>query len=226
MTALYRIRELSFSYSMGAQRVPALRALSCDIDRGTFTALAGPSGSGKSTLLHLMGLIEAAPVGQLWLDGEDLGGLTEARKNHLRRFRLGFVFQAFHLFPNLSAQENVAFFVARQSVPRRTRAVRVEAALRAVGLWELRHHTPLRLSGGQRQRVAIARALAKAPAVLIADEPTASLDQQTGRDVMEILHRLNREHGVTVVVASHDPMVLAGAPRCLHLTDGAIRHAA
>lgn len=225
MSDLYVVDTLSFNYRLGAQDVPALKDISFRVPAGSFTALAGPSGSGKTTLLNVLGLIESVQHGNVDLDGVSLSHLSEARKNTLRRYKIGFVFQNFHLFPTLTAQENVAYFVARQGVARAERTRRVDMALRAVGLWEHRDQKPLEMSGGQRQRVAIARALAKKPSVIIADEPTASLDQQTGQDIMTILETLNRELKVTIVVSSHDPMVLARARQHITLRDGQVTHA-
>ena len=219
---LYDARGIAFAYRLGTQRVPALRGLDVGIERGGFYCLAGPSGSGKTTLLNLLGLIETPQEGSLLLDGRDVKSLSERQRNRIRRFRLGFIFQSFNLFPVLRAEENVEYFLVRQRLARAERKARLERALRDVGLWEQRHHRPAELSGGQRQRVAIARALAKRPEVIIGDEPTASLDQGTGRAIIDILRGLNRGYGVTVIVASHDPMVQALATHRLDLRDGRI----
>jgi ABC-type lipoprotein export system ATPase subunit len=220
--SLYRLRAVSFSYPLGRLKVRALDGIDLDIGKGEFVCLSGPSGSGKTTLLNLLGLIENVQGGSVELAGRNVGELTESEKNRLRRYLIGFVFQTFQLYPVLRADENVEYFLARQGLPRAERERRVAGALAAVGLSEKRRQRPMEMSGGQRQRVAIARALAKRPQVIVADEPTASLDQATGRGIMQIFQRLNRDSGVTVIAASHDPMVLQFASRELHLVDGRI----
>jgi ABC-type lipoprotein export system ATPase subunit len=217
---LYRVRGMRFSYDFGRLKTPALNGIDADIRKGEFVCFSGPSGSGKTTLLNLLGLIESVQEGSIEFGGKHFAALTETEKNHLRRHRIGFVFQTFQLFPVLRGDENVEYFLARQGVPRDERRERVRDALEAVGLWEHRRKKPMEMSGGQRQRVAIARALAKHPDVIIADEPTASLDQATGRGVMEVFKRFCREREVTIIASSHDPMVQQFAHRQLHLVDG------
>jgi len=219
----YAVQHLEFGYLLGKQPVPALRDVNLEVEKGEFLCLSGPSGSGKTTLLNVLGLIERVRPSMVHFDGKDLGALSESECNHLRRHRIGFVFQQFHLMPTLTAAENVEFFLARQGLPRRERETRVASALQAVGLSELKDRRPAQLSGGQQQRVAVARALAKNPEVVIADEPTASLDQKTGREIMQIFADASRERGVTIVVASHDPMVHAFARRHVRLLDGQIQ---
>ena len=222
MDVLYSAKDVAFSYPLGSQWVKALAGISLELERGGFYCLAGPSGSGKTTLLNLLGLIEGMQAGSLLFDGTELADLGEAHKNHIRRFRIGFVFQSFNLFPVLRADENVAYFLQRQGIPAAERRERVRQALSAVGLWEQRHQRPAQMSGGQRQRVAIARALAKKPDVIIGDEPTASLDQETGRGIIDTLAGLCRDAGVTVILSSHDPMVLSRAGQVITLRDGRI----
>lgn len=218
--SLYAVRDVHFSYALGALRVPALNGVTLDVDRGDFVCLSGPSGSGKTTLLNLLGLIEPAQQGSIAFAGRSLHALSERERNRIRRYRIGFVFQSFQLFPVLRADENVAYFLTRQRLPRDIRGERVQAALELVGLWSHRHKRPFEMSGGQRQRVAVARALAKQPDVIIADEPTAHLDQTTGRGVMEVFLRLNLQQAVTLIMASHDPMVQSFARRQICLVDG------
>lgn len=200
--------------------VPALKNVSLTIDRGSFICLKGPSGSGKTTLLNILGLIEPIQKGDVLLNGQSFANLTESEKNGIRRERIGFIFQSFHLFPVLSARENVEYFLIKQGIQTGERKRRVEAALRDVGLLDHGKKRPLEMSGGQRQRVAIARAIAKQPEVILADEPTASLDQNTGRDIMEIFLKLNQERGTTIIVSSHDPMVQSFTPKHISLRDG------
>jgi ABC-type lipoprotein export system ATPase subunit len=219
---LYQIEGLSFSYALGHQQVQALRDVSLSIARGDFLCLSGPSGSGKTTLLSVLGLIEPVQQGKVLFEGRNLTDLTEKERNHTRRFRIGFVFQQFHLIPVLTAEENVEFFLTRQGVPKKERRQRVDEALEAVGISSQRKQKPLEMSGGQRQRVALARAIAKRPDVIIADEPTASLDQATGREIMQIFAEQTQKRSVSVIAASHDPMVLAFAARKIELRDGEV----
>jgi ABC-type lipoprotein export system ATPase subunit len=220
--SLYRVRSAQFSYKLGKLRVPALNGVELDIGRGDFVCLTGPSGSGKTTLLNLLGLIEPVQEGSVAFAGTSVQSLNERERNRIRRYQIGFVFQTFQLFPVLRADENVEYFLTRQRLARDTRRERVRAALEVVGLWEHRGKRPSEMSGGQRQRVAVARALAKQPDVIIADEPTAHLDQTTGQGVMEVFSRLNREQGVTLIMASHDPMVQGFARSRVRLVDGRI----
>lgn len=217
---IYQCRDLGFEYLLGKEKVAALRGLSVDINRGDFVCVSGPSGSGKSTFLNLLGLIEPVQTGSLTMGDVDLGRISEREKNKIRRYKLGFIFQSFNLMDVLRADENVEYFLARQGLPLAEREARVEEALTSVGLWEHRHKRPLEMSGGQRQRVAIARAIAKKPEVIIADEPTANLDQGTGGQVVDLLLKLTREQKVTVIISSHDPVVRDRAPREIKLIDG------
>jgi putative ABC transport system ATP-binding protein len=217
---IYRARDLHFQYWLDRHPVPALRGVSLEIAEGDSLVLSGPSGSGKSTLLALLGLIEPVQAGSIRFLGQEVAAISEDRRNQLRRHEIGFVFQSFQLFPTLSAEENVEYFLIRQGIPTLERKKRVKQALEAVGLWTRRQHRPLELSGGQRQRVAIARAAAKRPRVILADEPTASLDQNTGKEILAMLDGLRSELNTTLVIASHDPMVLAQSGRVFRLADG------
>lgn len=222
---LYRINDVHFSYWLGKQKVHALQGITLDIPQNSIVCFSGPSGSGKTTLLNILGLIEPVQIGSVIFDEEDLTTLSEAQKNTLRRYQIGFIFQQFLLFPVLTAQENVEYFLARQGVSPLERHHIAKKALESVGLWSHREKKPLEMSGGQRQRVAIARAIAKRPRVIIADEPTASLDQHTGREIMELLVELSREQSVSVIIASHDTMVHAYAKQHHQIRDGhLIRH--
>jgi ABC-type lipoprotein export system ATPase subunit len=213
---IYDVDGLSFSYMLGHQKVQALRNVSLQVQRGDFVCLSGPSGSGKTTLLSVLGLIEPVQEGKVLFEGRSLAEMTEKDRNHARRFRIGFV------FPVLTAEENVEFFLTRQGVPKAERRKRVDEALEAVHITSQRKQKPLEMSGGQRQRVALARAIAKRPDVIIADEPTASLDQATGKEIMQIFVEQTKERGVSVIAASHDPMVLAFAARKIDLRDGEV----
>lgn len=222
MPKLFEGKTLSLNYQLGDVNVEALKSLEFEIDAGKFTCLAGPSGSGKSTLLNLLGLIEPLQSGELLYRGRSYVGLDEVEMNRIRRFEIGFVFQSFYLIDVLTAEENVEYFLVRQGVELGKRKELVRAALEWVGLSEHAQKRPGQMSGGQRQRVAIARALAKQPKVVLADEPTANLDSRTGADVLALLMRLCRDHGCSVVMASHDPQAIALAENVIRLRDGQI----
>ncbi len=218
---LYEGRQLSFAYGRdGKDKV--LNDVDVTIAKSEGICLTGPSGSGKSTLLHLLGLIEAPQGGDLRFLDRSVHQMKEGELNDIRRFHIGFIFQDFQLIDVLSVHENVEFFLTRQQVPKALRQERVEAALVDLGLWEHRFKRPNQLSGGQKQRVAVARALAKHPLVVVADEPTASLDSKTGRQLMENLKMIQEQRGVTLILASHDPMVLDFGLREIRLQDGRI----
>ena len=219
---VYECQNLSFSYRQKDQVQPVCQSLNLSIWRGDFVCLSGPSGSGKSTLLNLLGLVEKPDDGDIQFVGRAIVGRSESDLNHMRRFEIGFVFQDFQLIDVLTVQENVEYFLTRQQIPRQERLATVEECLKSVGLWEQRAKRPTELSGGQKQRVAIARALAKRPAVIIADEPTASLDVGSGKALMGLLQELNQKYKVTIIVASHDQMVIAHCPRNIRLQDGRI----
>ncbi|MBF0362462.1 MAG: ABC transporter ATP-binding protein [Oligoflexia bacterium] len=219
---IYSCNKIYFEYVLGTLKIKALEDVNLNINKGDFICLSGPSGSGKSTLLNLLGLIEPVQSGSILFKGSDLSTLDEKEKNHIRRFHLGFVFQNFHLINILNAYENVEYFLCRQGVAASERKKIICDILEAVGLKDQINKRPLEMSGGQRQRVAIARALAKRPQVIIADEPTASLDQQTGYDIMTLLKNLSLNDKTTVILASHDPMVVSVANRVIRLKDGKI----
>lgn len=222
MQNLYELEDVRFRYPLGKHTVEALRGVSLTVPNGALLCLRGPSGSGKTTLLNLLGLIEPMQEGIVRFEGKSIAGLSEGDRNRLRRFDIGYVFQQFHLIPVLSAEENIEFFLRRFDLSRAERRERVEGALKAVELWDQRRQRPLEMSGGQRQRVAIARALAKKPRVILADEPTASLDQATGRTILELLLKLHADSLVTVIVSSHDPMVHELIPNQVALRDGVL----
>ncbi|MCL4396194.1 MAG: ATP-binding cassette domain-containing protein [Chloroflexi bacterium] len=215
-------RGLTRGYRMGESTVLALRGVDLHLLRGEFVAVAGVSGSGKSTLLHLIGGLDRPTSGEVWVDGVDLGSATEAERTRHRRERVGFVFQSFHLLPRLTALENAALPLMFAGVPREERNARARAILEEVGLGHRLHHYPSQLSGGEQQRVAIARALVHNPSLILADEPTGNLDSQTGAEILALLRRLNEEHGVTVLMVTHDPAAAAATDRTIHLRDGSI----
>ncbi len=202
--------------------VPALSAVSIDIRPGRFTVLCGPSGSGKTTLLNMMGCIDRPDEGEIQVDGQAVQAMTDDALSDFRARRIGFVFQNFNLLPVLTAFENVEYPLVLAAVPAAQRKARVRALLDAVGLADRAGNRPGQLSGGQRQRVAIARALATEPALVLADEPTANLDSQTGAEIIALMRRLQRERGASFVFSSHDPMVLAQADDVVRIRDGRI----
>lgn len=221
--SLYVIKDLSFSYKVGSTTVHALKKVSVEIPKNTLVCFSGPSGSGKSTMLNVLGLIEPHTQGSVLFNNQCFLSLNEKEKNQIRRFHIGFIFQKFHLLPVLTAEENIEYFLTRQRIPKEIRKERVHAALNAVGLYDMRMKKPLEMSGGQQQRIAIARALAKHPSVIIADEPTASLDQETAKDVMNLLHNLCQKESVSVILASHDPMVHEVADQHYQVVNGEVK---
>ena len=202
--------------------VPALSDVDLAISAGEFVVVAGSSGSGKSTLLHLLAGLDDPDSGQVFFAGTELATCSEAERTALRRDQLGFVFQSFNLVPVLSAYENVEYGLWLNGVAKSERRQRVENALESVGLSDRMRHRPDHLSGGERQRVAVARALVHEPRAVLADEPTASLDSRTGGEILQLLIDLNASRGTTFVFATHDPAIVARAPRVVHLADGRI----
>ena len=219
---LFAARGLAKRYRLGKVPVPALRGVDLEVRRGEVVALAGPSGSGKTTLLNLLGGLDVPDAGVVLLDGRDLAALGEAERTRLRRHHLGFVFQSFNLVPVLSARENVEYPLWIAGAPAAERRRRAEAALAAVGLEERGGHRPDQLSGGERQRVAIARALVHEPLAVLADEPTGNLDTVNGQLVLDLLLRWNQRSGATLLIATHDPAILARIPRRVRMRDGLV----
>ena len=209
-------------FKIGEVETNALRGVNLSIDGGEFTALVGPSGSGKTTLLQLIGLLDQPTTGTVSINGQDATDLNRNQRADLRKNAIGFVFQFFALIPTLTAYENVEMPLLLNGTKPAQRKARVNEMLAAVGLSDRAHHRPDQLSGGQQQRVAVARALAANPKLILADEPTANLDTENGRQVMEIMQKLNRDTGVTFVFATHDPRVIQYARRVVTLRDGLI----
>ena len=209
-------------FKIGEMETHALRGVNLSIEDGEFTALVGPSGSGKTTLLQLIGLLDQPTSGQVYINGKDATRLNRNQRADLRKGTIGFIFQFFALIPTLTAYENVEMPLLLNGTKPAERKARVNEVLEAVGLSDRAHHRPDQLSGGQQQRVAVARALAINPKVILADEPTANLDTENGKQVMDIMKRLNQETGVTFVFATHDPRVISYANRVVTLQDGII----
>ncbi|MDP9869004.1 MULTISPECIES: ABC transporter ATP-binding protein [Streptosporangium] len=201
--------------------VTALRGVNLTIERGELLAIVGPSGSGKSTLLHIVGTLDLPTAGSVRIAGYDAAALSDRKLSALRAQHIGFVFQAFHLVPGMSAQDNVAEGLLYSGLPRAERRKRAGEALERVGLGERLKHRPHELSGGQKQRVAIARAVVGEPDLLLADEPTGALDSASGEAVMELLHELNKE-GATIAVITHDTEIAEMLPRRVRIRDGLV----
>jgi putative ABC transport system ATP-binding protein len=216
---MIEVVDVEKSYRSGSRLVPALRGISCSIDRGRFAFIVGPSGSGKSTLLYLLGAIDRPSAGKIIVDGQDLVRMSEAAQNIYRRDQIGFIFQSFNLISNLTALENVLVpFLPRGVTPElRQRGVDL---LTEVGLGERLDHRPYQLSGGEQQRVAIARALVKQPILVLADEPTGELDSKSGDEIYTILRRLQESSQTTLVVVTHDRRFIMPDDLVLEIQDG------
>ncbi len=212
--------DVKKSYRQGEIDVHALRNISLAIEKGEFTAVAGPSGSGKTTLLNLVGGLDASDAGSIIVDGNALDKMSQSRLAQLRLHKIGFVFQAYNLIPVLSATENVEFVMLLQGLSSHERQQRAKAILDDVGLAGKYDRRPAELSGGQQQRVAVARAIVSNPSIVLADEPTANLDSETGNGLLEMMKKLNEEKNITFIFSTHDKMVMDYARRLVLLRDG------
>ena len=217
------LKSVSKEYQLGQTTVHALRAASLVIKQGEFVTITGPSGSGKSTLLHILGALDQPTSGEVLMDGELVNNLDDSHLAAIRRDRIGFIFQSFNLIPVLSVYGNVEFPLLLQKIAKEERKERVHAMLGRVGLGDRARHKTEELSGGQRQRVAIARALVTDPSIILSDEPTANLDSRTGREIIDLMQRLNTDHKVTLVFATHDHDIVANARRVINILDGKIQ---
>ncbi|MFF2389313.1 ABC transporter ATP-binding protein [Agromyces sp. NPDC058104] len=219
---MYTLTQLTKTYRQGDRTVHALKHVDLAIGTGEHVAIQGPTGGGKSTLLQMLGGLDRPTSGTISLGDDEISKMPDARLAKIRAKEIGFVFQNFNLIPTLTAQENVETALEPLGVAGRERAERAAAALASVGLADRAGHLPSELSGGQQQRVAIARALVKEPEVLLADEPTGALDEETRDEILELLEGLRRDRGLTLVVVTHDSAVARRAERRLHITAGTV----
>ena len=213
-----QLNDIRKSFGEGENRTEVLRGISCAIAPGSITILLGPSGSGKSTLLNIIGGIESADSGSILLDGQPLDALGDRALTRYRREHLGYVFQAYHLVPNLTVRENIEIGAYLSAHP-----LNVDELLRLLGLWEHRDKLPNQLSGGQQQRTAIGRAIVKAPDILLCDEPTGALDYATSKEILQLIEDVNLRYGCTVLLVTHNAALQPMADRVIRLRDGAIR---
>jgi putative ABC transport system ATP-binding protein len=219
-TSLIHLTDITRTYGTGQAAFQALRGISLDIHEGEFVAIMGPSGSGKSTVMNILGCLDTPTSGYYAFQGVQVSQLDRNQRALLRRHFLGFVFQGFNLLARTTALENVELPLIYRGEPMASRHIAARAALKQVGLEGWEHHTPAELSGGQQQRVAIARAIVTRPTVLLADEPTGNLDTKTSHEIMELIASLNREHGITVLMVTHEPEMAVYATRTLRFVDG------
>ncbi|MFW5861646.1 MAG: ABC transporter ATP-binding protein [Spirochaetota bacterium] len=220
--AIIQTSKLHKDYATNGVTVKALRGIDLTIDKGEFSALAGPSGSGKTTLLNIIGGLDHPTSGQVTVNDILLNEQSAKELARIRLNRIGFIFQVYNLIPVLTAMENVEYILLLQGVDKEERDQRSSEILREVGLGNELHRRPQELSGGQQQRVAVARAIVSQPDIVLADEPTANLDQKTGAMLLDMMHDLNKKKGITFLFSTHDQMVMERAERLLHLVDGQV----
>jgi putative ABC transport system ATP-binding protein len=220
--ALVHIKDLHKVFQRGGERIDVLQGVNLDIPSGDFLALMGPSGSGKTTLLNLMGGLDTPSGGSITVGGDHIDSMSGGKLSAWRARHIGFVFQLYNLLPVLTAARNVELPLLLTKLSKAERRKRVDVALSVVGLAERKNHYPRQLSGGQEQRVGIARAIVTDPTLLLCDEPTGDLDRKSGDEILELLQTLNRDHGKTIVMVTHDPHAAARAKRTLHLEKGVL----
>ncbi|MCP4537269.1 MAG: ABC transporter ATP-binding protein [Chloroflexi bacterium] len=220
--SVIELQDVTRVYKIGEVETHALRGVNLTIEKGEFTAIVGPSGSGKTTMLQLMGCLDRPTGGRVHINGQDVTRLNPNKRADLRKGTIGFVFQFFALIPGLSAYENVELPLLLAGAKKAERRERANELLEAVGLVERARHRPDQMSGGEQQRIAIARALAIHPVLVLADEPTANLDTENGRQIMEIMQRLNKDTSTTFIFATHDPRVIPFARRVVEVRDGKV----
>lgn len=224
--SLICVRGLDKKYRRGSEEIDVLQGLNLDVQKGEFVAFMGPSGSGKTTLLNLLGGVDVPTAGSVTVAGDEITHLSRRKLTEWRARHVGFVFQVFNLIPVLTAYQNVELPLLLTKLSKAERRTHVETALAVVGLTDRMHHYPRQLSGGQEQRVAIARAIVSDPTFLLCDEPTGDLDRKSADEIMNLIERLVAEHGKTVLMVTHDPLVAKRAHTTLHLEKGALVEAA
>lgn len=217
-----RLENVEKTYSDNGVPVHALRGVDLQVKQGEFTVIAGPSGSGKTTLLNIMGALDIATKGKVYLENESIGEKSRDEISAFRLEKLGFVFQAYNLIPVLTAMENIEFTMMLLGIDENHRRERAREVMRELDIEELAEKRPNEMSGGQQQRVAVARAIVNNPSIILADEPTANLDSATSDALLEVMERLNRDRGVTFVFATHDPRVMERSRRLIRLVDGSV----
>jgi putative ABC transport system ATP-binding protein len=221
--SVIKMTSVTKEYKIGKVMIPAIRGISLEINEGEFLSIAGPSGSGKTTLLNLIGCLDKPTTGQVYISEQEITKMPPNQLAEVRNQNLGFIFQTFNLIPVLSAFENVEFpLILLKEKKNKERKDKVMKILEEVGIAELANRRPMEMSGGQQQRVAIARALVKSPKLVLADEPTANLDSETGENILKLMQELNRKRKITFVFSTHDPMVMSYAARIIKVHDGKI----
>jgi len=222
MENLIELQNLEKEYDLGLVKLHVLRRINLKIKKSEIVAIMGPSGSGKSTMLHMLGCLDLPTKGKVIIDGVDVSKLSENELSKIRREKIGFIFQFFYLIPSLTALRNVELPMTFLGDKIKDKEKKSKELLKMVGLQDRMYHRPNQMSGGESQRVAIARALANDPQIILADEPTGNLDSKSGKEIMEILIKLNKERGVTLILVTHDPSIAKQAERIINLKDGMI----
>jgi putative ABC transport system ATP-binding protein len=222
MSSVVICKDVKKVFKQGEIEVHALTDIDLEIERGDFVCMSGPSGSGKSTLLNVIGGLDSPTSGEITVDGDRVDKMEKAELAHMRLHKIGFVFQAYNLIPVLTAQENVEMVMQMQGVHKHERKEKSYAILKEVGLEGMERRKPPELSGGQQQRVAVARAIVAKPSIVLADEPTANLDSVTANNLLDLMLKMNEEHGTTFVISTHDPMIMKRAKRLVKLHDGCV----
>lgn len=215
-------KDVKKTFKQGQIEVHALTDVDLEIERGDFICMSGPSGSGKSTLLNVIGGLDKPTSGEITVDGERVDQMEKAELAHMRLHKIGFVFQAYNLIPVLTAQENVEMVMQMQGIHKHERKQKSYAILKEVGLEGLETRKPPELSGGQQQRVAVARAMVARPSIVLADEPTANLDSVTANNLIDLMLKMNKEHGTTFIISTHDPMIMKRSKKLVKLHDGKV----
>ena len=222
MNSLIQLKNVTKEYPMGKVTVQALRGVDLSLERGRYYSIVGPSGSGKSTLLHILGCMDLPTGGEVWVNGRQVNGMSEAALTAIRAQEIGFVFQSFHLSPILTVLENVAIALRFLGANKAEAESRARDWLKRVGLGHRLGHYPAELSGGERQRAAVARAVVKNPGLILADEPTGNLDSRTGREIIELMRAINREARTTIVQVTHDREIASLSDEIITLRDGEV----